>query len=419
MKILWCTNTPCRALEKLTGTALTGGGWLLALSEHLKHQPDVELHIAFYWGKSMDSFEYEGITYHPVLREGEGSKFGRYIHRLTSQFSSKSDEKEVRRLLAVVEAVHPDIIHIHGSEENFGMIAPLLPDNKIVLSVQGLLSPILGKRYAGIPYHDIVRNESLIKRIMMDGAAAERRRNTRTALREQSFMPYIHNVIGRTEWDKNATLVLNPLRRYFTCNEILREDFFTHQWQPRAEEHTFTICTTISNGMFKGLETVYRTAEILTRWGIPFKWNIIGVDKTAPYAKVTQKYTGICPEKVGVELLGRKTAAEMVDVLLMSDLYCNCSHIENSSNSVCEAMLLGMPVVASNVGGTSTLLEHQTEGLLIQEGEPYSLAGTVMSLMENPEMMRAFGVKAREKALQRHCASAVCQQVIGCYNTLK
>lgn len=94
-----------------------------------------------------------------------------------------------------------------------------------MLSVQGLLSPILGKRYAGIPYHDIVRNESLIKRIMLDGAAAERRRNRRAALREQSFMPYIHNVIGRTEWDKNATLALNPQRRYFTCNEILREDF--------------------------------------------------------------------------------------------------------------------------------------------------------------------------------------------------
>lgn len=418
MKILWFTNTPCRALEKLTGTALTGGGWLLALSEHLKHQPDTELHIAFYWEKNMNSFKYEGITYHPVLREGEGTKWGRYIHRLTSQFSSKSDEKEVERLLAVVETVHPDIIHIHGSEENFGMIAPLLPDNKIVLSVQGLLSPILGKRYAGIPYHDIVRNESLIKRIMLDGAAAERRRNRRAVLREQSFMPYIHNVIGRTEWDKNATLALNPLRRYFTCNEILREDFFTHQWQPRAEEHTFTICTTISNGMFKGLETVYRTAEILTRWGIPFKWNIIGVDKTTPYAKVTQKYTGICPEKVGVELLGRKTAAEMVDVLLMSDLYCNCSHIENSPNSVCEAMLLGMPIIASCVGGTSTLLKDREEGLLVQDGEPYALAGMIMAQKDNPESGIARGIIAREQAEKRHSPHDVCSRLMNIYTTL-
>ena len=418
MKILWFTNTPCRALERLTGTALTGGGWLLALSEHLKHQPDTELHIAFYWGQNMASFEYEDVTYHPVLREGEGSIFGRYIHRLASQFSSKSDEKEVERLLTVVEAVHPDIIHIHGSEENFGMMAPLLPDNKIVLSVQGLLSPILGKRYAGIPYHDIVRNESLVKRIMMDGAASERRRNKRAALREQSFMPYIHNVIGRTEWDKNATLALNPLRRYFTCNEILREDFFTHQWQPRAEEHTFTICTTISNGMFKGLETVYRTAEILTRWGIPFKWNIIGVDKTAPYAKVTQKYTGICPEKVGVELLGRKTAAEMVNVLLMSDLYCNCSHIENSPNSVCEAMLLGMPIIASCVGGTSTLLKDREEGLLVQDGEPYALAGMIMAQKNNPESGIARGIIAREQAEKRHSPQDVCSRLMNIYTTL-
>lgn len=150
--------------------------------------------------------------------------------------------------------------------------------------------------------------------------------------------------------------------------------------------------------MFKGLETIYRTAEILTRWGIPFKWNIIGVDKTVPYAKVTQKYTGICPEKVGVELLGRKTAAEMVDFLLMSDLYCNCSHIENSPNSVCEAMLLGMPIIASCVGGTSTLLKDREEGLLVQDGEPYALAGMIMAQKDNPESGIARGIIAREQA---------------------
>lgn len=419
MKVLWFTNTPCRAWEKLTGTALTGGGWLLALSEHIKNQPTIDLHIAFYWGKTLKPFVFKGITYHPVLREGEGSKLGRYVHRLTSQYTSKSDKKEVERLLAVVEEENPDIIHIHGSEENFGMIAPRLPERKIVLSVQGLLSPILCKRYSGIPFHEIRKHSSFGKRLFGDGASADRRRERRAAQREQEFMPYIKNMLGRTAWDKNATLALNPYRRYFLCNEILRQEFYESQWSLKENDHIFTLATTISNGLFKGLETIYQVAALLTKNNINFEWKIIGVDAKSPYVKITEKYTHLKASDCHISYFGRKTADEIVEILTNADLYCNCSHIENSPNSVCEAMLLGMPVIASNVGGTSSLLEDHIEGLLVQEGEPYSLAGTIITLKDNPDLMKTYGEKAREKALKRHNASAVCQQIVECYNTIK
>lgn len=418
MKILWFTNTPCRATEKLTTCTSTSGGWLRALSENILIDSDIELHIAFYWEKRLQPFEYEGVIYHPVLRKGNSNVLGRYLHRLRSQFSSVSDNKEVKRLLEIVEEVNPDIIHIHGSEENFGMIAPLLPEKKIVLSVQGLLSPILGKRYAGIPLSDIVRHESLFKRIMFDGAAAEQRRNRRAAKREQTFMPYIQNILGRTAWDKSATLALNPHRRYFMCNEILRREFYEAQWTLTKKKHDFTLVTIVSNGFFKGLETIYRSAALLTKNKVAFQWKIIGLGVGDAYVKITEKHTQLNAKNVHISFEGRKSASEIVQILIASDLYCNCSHIENSPNSVCEAMLLGMPVVASNVGGTSSLLNNYVEGLLVQPGDPYSLTGTIMTLKENPLLMADYGKKARERALQRHNASAVCQQVMECYNIL-
>lgn len=64
MKILWFTNAPCGATEKLTGKPVTGGGWLYALSENLITNPEIELHIAFYWGEAMPEFTHKGITYH-------------------------------------------------------------------------------------------------------------------------------------------------------------------------------------------------------------------------------------------------------------------------------------------------------------------------------------------------------------------
>lgn len=418
MKILWFSNSPCNARKKLTGITGTSGGWLQAMSSQLAATPGIKLHIAFYWGIALKAFEYEGIVYHPILREGENSTFGRYIHRLITQFSNKTDQKEVKRLLAIVKEVDPDIIHIQGSEENFGLIAPLLPKRKIVLSVQGLLSPILDKRYAGIPFSEALCHDNKLKCLLIDGAAAERRRNRRAAKREQEFMPFIKNVIGRTNWDYNASLALNPHRHYFSCNEILREDFYKAQWQPLLDTDTFTLCTTISNGLYKGLETIYHTAEILQKWGISFQWKIIGINSQDHYVKLTEKYTRLKAPALNIVYLGRKNAKEVVNILLGTNIYVQCSHIENSPNSICEAMLLGMPIIASNVGGTSSLLKDKDEGLLVQDGEPYALAGMIMEQKRNPEKGIIMGQAAREKALRRHHPKEACSQILSIYQNI-
>lgn len=419
-RILWLTNTPCGAWSHLTGRPTTGGGWLLALSSHLAKRADIDLHIAFYWGTPMPPFTIEGITYHPVLREGDASKWGRYLRRLTTQYSDRADRVETQRLLAVVEAVAPQLIHIHGSEENFGLIARHLPDRPIVLSVQGLLSPYLGKRYAGLPFHDVMHHEPFARRLLMDGVAAERRRCVRAARRERDFMPHIAHVIGRTDWDRYATLALNPERHYHHQDELLREEFYAHQWQPNLEAHRFTIVTTISHGLHKGLETIYRTAHLLTQRQVDFQWAIIGLDKHDPYIRLTSRLTGLSPEDIHVVPLGRKSSGQMVETLCACDLYCQGSHIENSPNAVCEAMLLGMPVVATAVGGTPTMLRDGTEGWLVQEGEPYALAGLLMTLMAQPiETLAPRGECARAKALVRHDPDKVCQQLLTIYQDIR
>ena len=159
MRILWFTNTPCGALKTLTGQNLMGGGWLSALADHLKNIEGIDLHIAFYWGKQIPHFTIDGITYHPVLREGDDSRLGRYVIRLKSQFAYGGSEKQVQRLLDVVNALEPDIIHIHGSEENFGLIAQHIDPDRIVLSIQGLLGPYFEKLYSGYSKSSILRKE--------------------------------------------------------------------------------------------------------------------------------------------------------------------------------------------------------------------------------------------------------------------
>ena len=123
-------------------------------------------------------------------------------------------------------------------------------------------------------------------------------------------------------------------------------------------------------------------------------------------------------EKIGVNLLGVRTEHELIEMLRESDIYCQVSHIENSPNSLCEAMMLGIPVVATNVGGTSSLLTDGQEGILVQEGEPYSFAGAILELSNNFNAASEFAQKGRIRALKRHEPSKVVREITNAYNTI-
>ena len=68
----------------------------------------------------------------------------------------------------------------------------------------------------------------------------------------------------------------------------------------------------------------------------------------------------------------------------------SASTIENSPNSVGEAMLLGCPVVSSCVGGVPDMLEHGREGFLYQASVPYMLAWYVKRVFGDDELAMGF-----------------------------
>ena len=59
------------------------------------------------------------------------------------------------------------------------------------------------------------------------------------------------------------------------------------------------------------------------------------------------------------------------------------STVENSSNSICEAMLIGTPTIGSFVGGVSSLITHKQDGFLYQCNEPEMLAYYIEQIFED------------------------------------
>ncbi len=100
-----------------------------------------------------------------------------------------------------------------------------------------------------------------------------------------------------------------------------------------------------------------------------------------------------------VVLRGRTTQPERA--LADLDVFVQPSLTEGTSNVLLEAMAMALPIVATKVGGTPALIEHEVTGLLVDAGDAPALAKAVIRLMESPELAVRLGTAARGRVRER------------------
>jgi glycosyltransferase involved in cell wall biosynthesis len=226
--------------------------------------------------------------------------------------------------------------------------------------------------------------------------------------------------MGRTDWDKRITLVLSPHSKYFHCDEIMRSEFYLHQWQPKTIQTNYTIVTIIKSNVYKGLETVFECKKILAQSfpELDILWKVAGIKEQDEISYLVERKYKTRFTDYNIELLGPLLENELINELLTADLFVHPSHIENSPNSVCEAMLLGMPVIATYAGGTPSILSDKNEGLLVQDGDPYALAGAIIELFRDRGFANILGVNARIKSLMRNDPKKIVKDVMNIYSSI-
>ena len=82
---------------------------------------------------------------------------------------------------------------------------------------------------------------------------------------------------------------------------------------------------------------------------------------------------------------------ESVDVAVLP------SHSESLSNAVLEYMAAGRATIATDVGANATLIRHGEDGLIVPANDAAGLESAIRSVLEKPEMGRAFGRSARRR----------------------
>lgn len=405
MKILWFVLTPSLAEDYINNKPMNGG-FIKSLEKII--QDKVDLSIVFYHEKELLPFQYGKTRYYPVSQE----KKGLWNKIKTRLFNPLEPESDLKKFMEIINEVKPDLIHIHGTESPFGLIQKLTPIPTVV-SIQGNISVYELKFFSGIPLLDILKYTRFKSWISGRTYLGDFNRFKKMALREKEIFRISKNIIGRTKWDKRISRVLSPDSNYYHNDEVLRDAFYKDIWQYKPGE-TLQLITTNGPNLYKGIETLIHCAHLLDLNNIKFTWKVAGMTSNNELVDIAQKSVKKKISK-NINFLGSIGESELKEMLLNSHVYVGISHIENSPNSLCEALLLGIPCIATNAGGTSDFIEDGYSGMLIQDGDPYSMAGAIIEMKHNYDRGIEYGKNARDQSLTRHDKNIIATDLLNIY----
>lgn len=412
MRVLMFSLTPS-CYKAFSSGGYNGGGWLTSVEKGLRENKNVELAVSFIMDGEPFKVEKNKTTYYPIPNARK-----KIVYRILNRFGlfcnyveRKSWISMKERLSSVVKDFNPDIIEVFGTESPLGLVASVT-NIPVVLHIQGLLNPYWN---AFFPPSFSIANfifqnynpQAILRRLL------HLRYFRMTCMREREIAKLVHNYIGRTCWDERVINVLNPNAKYFYGSEILRDEFYLDVVRKIPETPTFI--STISEPMYKGLDCILKTAEILkNNYNLHFVWKVFGTASI----HLAEKKTGIKHESVGVFLEGVASPKQLVDALINCTAYVHPSYIDNSPNSLCEAQILGCPSIATNVGGVSSLINNGNNGFLIPSNDPYQLAYLMRKLSQNKSLNIEMGERSKNIAKKRHNKDEVISSLLKTYEQI-
>ena len=405
MRILWFTNTTSNYTIPL---GYNGGGWISTLEYEIIKREGIELGISFILNHQPQKVARGNVIYYPIPNKyAEGSLV--HLQPIVSSFD-KIDRKIVEDCLKVIDDFKPDLIHIFGVEGCFGLIAKET-NIPVLVHIQGILHPIFN---AFLPpfmsWQKYISSFNLIKAIKRFSSYYRWKHNCH---REKDIFHHVKHYCGRTEWDKKLSSLLSPQCSYYHVDEILRDVFYESETYSPPKK--LTIVSTISDMPYKGTDMILKTAKVLKEsYFEDFEWQVYGLDN----ANDMESLTGICASAVNVKLCGIATADTIKEKILAATVFANLSYIDNSPNSLCEAQILGCPVVATNVGGKSSLLTDKEDGILVPANDPYIAAATILEIFSHPEWAQTLGRNGSIRAKKRHDRTTITNRLIDVYHQI-
>lgn len=401
MKILWVTNAPIGKHCEMTKASTYGGGWMTSALEKLTEDCSLELCIVTTGPLKERAIIRESNIEYVMLPGG---------YPLQYDHKKKNNSEEWKQLVARFK---PDLIHIHGTEFAHGLaLMRACPNNKYVISIQGLCSVYERYYYAGIDISLILRNITIRDVFRGDTIIQARRKFQKRGVLEREYIKRTRHVIGRTSWDFVHTNAINNKVHYHFCNESYRSVFYNKKWDIKKIKRNSIF---ISQAIYpiKGMHFVIKAVNILKMEFNDIQLYIAGHNITKSNSLITKlrisgyaKYLRHLIKRYSlnkyVNFTESLSAEQMVLYYQNSHVFICPSSIENSPNSLGEAQMIGTPCIASYVGGIPDMVKHGESGLLYPFEEHEMLAYHISNIFNNDRLAMRLSDGGKKTASERN-----------------
>lgn len=409
MRVVWIVNVVFPEICSVLGLEKTViGGWLFAYKKALKESfSELELHIISpYKGRNIRKIESGGDVFYVFPENIEKEKLLLFYKKINAEVS-------------------PLLVHIHGTEffHSYAYVEANGNDN-VLVSIQGMVSVYARYYYGGIEHSDLRKYVSL--RDILKGETIRKKRDlfVKNGKTETELIRKVKYIAGRTSWDYSNCWILNKSMNFFVLNEPLRSSFYENQWKiENCRRHSIFMSQTYYpiKGLHKMLEALPAILDVYPDTELFLCGENI-TDKPWYRRTTYGNYIKSLIEKYRlddhVHFVGVMNEAQMVSHYLSANVFVCPSSIENSSNSVCEAQLLGTPVVSAYVGGLMDLVEDGRTGLLYRFEEVPMLANKICRIFENDDLAANISLNERKVALKRHDRMDIARELMSIYNSI-
>lgn len=412
IRILWTSNIDLPAVAAELGQAPTPFGyWLSLMTSRLAQRPEFRIGVAM--RSASDGFrqiEKDGITYFALPQQRDRFDVA---------------QADVERVLTDFP---PDILHVEGAEMRHARRFLSTWKGPRLLSMQGVLNGYASYELGRLPIFSMLN--PMHPRLMLTAMAL-------LLQRQRSFMPRLaservamqsaDHVMGRTLWDRAQAKALSPDAAYHHCSRILRDVFYDTTWKPDASE-PFSIFVGNGSSARKGAHFAVEALALLRRDFPRATLHIAGQDPRALPWTSPKRHVGYpvyllhLIRKLGLEDTVRFTgvldAQAMADRMARSHVCLMASIIENSPNTLGEAMMLGVPTVSAYAGGAPSMARDESEVLFYRPDDPAMMALQISRIFDDPALAGRLSRAARARALDTHDPDRNLADLIAAYTAI-
>lgn len=420
MKVLWFTNIMLPEFAAAIGAEKKNiNGWLSSLARAVrKYAPEVELVIAsegpYTTEKTIDGIKYISL--------------GNYKYNRLLGIPSNALARAVKNC---VERERADLIHVHGTEGVFAAMPTLVWGTTCrVVSIQGIILGYSAHFMGGLHEDELAKHRPFLRKILRlttISDIAQIWRVCRGGFGERHCFTTFNHYLGRTDWDRAWVEYLHPSAHYHEVGEILRPEFWdVDRYDEEIVRHSI-YCSAAMTYPLKGGHWLLRAVASLRTKYPDIKLTIAAGENIVPEKGLRSmlrrsEYANLLwveIQRLGlqdcVRLMPSLTAREVANELSHTEIFVLPSLIENSPNSLGEAMLSGVPCVATYVGGIPSILENGKEGLLVPSGDPAFLALAIDHMFSDREFACKCAKNAYETAVKRYHPQTVVRQLLTAY----